>query len=431
LSYEEASKFSLAPQALVGLVAPWVYGRGPFRFSGPFDRVAVGYIGVVGLILVLVGMVQGIRRRQNWVIFLSVLWLVAFLVALGRYFPLHRLLYDAVPGFQSIRAPARFVLLVNLAWAMLAALGLEAIPWGRLNRLGALAWVLVIAASAELIGFGTTVEVQDSNPSEGYSIYADAVSWLSEQPDKPFRIDTYLPLDIGWQQPDFAALYGGSLYDIYGIFNPLIIATYQTHYDSLGWRGSAPYNVLGVKYIITAGEAPGDVTFVPVHTTGSGLTIFQNSDALPMALLVYRAVPVDDQSKAWELIHATAWDARSVVAIEEGPSLDEPAPEGPTSLAYTRYEANRIDLVAETSSPAYLVLSEVYYPGWQAMIDGLPASIYRANSTFRAIYIGQAGQHTISLTFRPVMVYAGLALSVATTVGLVLLAVIYQRKKSG
>lgn len=418
LSYEEASRFSLAPQALIGLVAPRVYGRGPFRFTGPFDRVAVGYIGVLGLALALVGMVHGIRKRQGWAIFLIALWVVAFLIALGKYFPLHKLLYDVLPGFQSIRAPARFVLLVNLAWAILAALGLEAIPWGRWKRSCLLPWIAVIPVAAELIGFGAAVEVQGSDPSTGYAAYADAVSWLSEQPDRPFRVDTYFPAEIGWQQPDFAALYGGPLYDIYGIFNPLIIATYQTHYLSLGWRGSPPYNVLGVRYVITAGEAPGDATFVPVHQTGSGLTIYQNSQALPMALLVFHAVAVDDQSIAWELVHAPEWDARSVVYVEGGPPLDERTPQGETRLTHTRYEANRIDLEVKTGSPAYLVLSEVYYPGWQATIDGQPAPIYRANSTFRAIYLDQPGEHIVSLVFRPIMVTIGLALSAVTVIGL-------------
>ncbi|MBN1427626.1 MAG: YfhO family protein [Anaerolineae bacterium] len=432
LVYDEAAKFSLAPQALIGLVAPWVYGRGPFQFSGDFDRVAVGYIGVGSLLLAFYGMVQGIRQRQGWAIFLMILWLVAFLAALGRYFPLHRLLYDIVPGFQNLRAPARLVLLVDLAWAMLAALGLASIRWERLSKTGistALPWVAGLVVAAELIGFGAMVEVNDDDPSAGYATYASAVEWLAQQPDGPFRIDTYFPPDAGWQQPDFAALYGGPLYDIYGIFNPLTIATYQTYYQSLGWRGSAPYNCLGVRYVLTAGEAPGDATFVPAHQTDSGLAIYENSQALPMALVVHHAVIVEDQSKAWELVHAPDWDARSVVYIEGGPPLEAQTPEREPDLTYTRYKANQIELTVMVDTPAYLVLGEVYYPGWQATVDGQPASIYRANSTFRAIYLEQPGEHIVSLAFCPITVYAGLASSIIT-VSAIAGMVRYLRKKS-
>jgi hypothetical protein len=434
LSYEEAAKFSLAPQGLIGLIAPWVYGRGPFRFTGPFDREAVGYIGIVALGLAAAGMVQGIRKRQSWAIFLIVLWVGAFLVALGQYFPLHRLLYDFVPGFQSIRAPARIVLLVDLAWVILAALGLQSIPWERLRRAGRLVviapWLVGIAVAVELIGFGAAVEIQDADPSTGYAAYADAAAWLAEQPDQPFRLDTYFPPDASWQQPDFAALYGGPLYDIYGIFNPLTLDTYQTYYLSLGWRGSAPYNFLGVRYVLTDGGAPGDATFVPVHQTASGVAVYQNTQSLPLALIVSHAVAVDDQSRAWELVHAPDWDARSVVYVEGGPSLEPQTPTGEASLVYTRYEANRIDLQVITGSPAYLVFSEVYYPGWQAAIDGVSVPIYRANSSFRAIYVDQPGRHTVSMTFRPVAVYVGLASSLVTGLGLVLFGISDLRKRS-
>ncbi|MBN1313745.1 MAG: YfhO family protein [Anaerolineae bacterium] len=421
LVYEEASKFSLAPRGLIGLVAPWVYGRGPFRFKGDFDRVAVGYIGVTALVLAIYGTVQGLRvRRRRWVIFLTILWVVAFLAALGKYFPLHRLLYDIVPGFQSFRAPARLILPANMAWAMLAAWGLEAIPWERLkgsitaNHVPGLPWLAGVMVAAELIGFGAQVEIQDSNPGAGYDTYAGAAAWLAEQPDEPFRVDTYFPPEAGWQQPDFAVLYGGSLYDIYGIFNPLTIATYQTYYLSLGWRGSAPYNFLGVQYVITDGEAPGDATFVPAHQTNEGLAIYENSQALPMALVVHKVVVVEEQSQAWELVHAADWDARAVAYIEGGSPLEGQTPKGKETLTYTRYEANRIDLKVSTDTPAYLVLSEVYYPGWKATIDGQAVPIYRANSAFRAIYIDQAGEHDVSLVFRPITVYAGLAISIVT-----------------
>ena len=55
---------------------------------------------------------------------------------------------------------------------------------------------------------------------------------------------------------------------------------------------------------------------------------------------------------------------------------------------------------AVTPSPAYLVFSEVWYPGWQARLDGEPTSLLRANYAFRAVYL-PVGEHTVELTFSP------------------------------
>ena len=135
LSYADAAAYSLPPRALIGLVAPWVDGRGPAAFTGDWARVEVGYIGALALILALAGAIRGVRRRDGLALFLTLGGIVAFLLALGEYFPLHRLAYDLVPGMQSLRVPARFVLLADFAAAALAGMALQA--WLNRTRAGA------------------------------------------------------------------------------------------------------------------------------------------------------------------------------------------------------------------------------------------------------------------------------------------------------
>jgi uncharacterized membrane protein YfhO len=79
--------------------------------------------------------------------------------------------------------------------------------------------------------------------------------------------------------------------------------------------------------------------------------------------------------------------------LDTAPSPDEIARVEPSGT-------NRILVRTRASSDAYLVLSEVYYQGWSARIDGQPTSIYRADHAFRAILV-PAGEHVVELRFVP------------------------------
>lgn len=427
LSYTQAAQYSLPPQALIGLVAPWVYGRGPRGFSGGWDRVEVGYIGALALALAIYGAVRGLHRRDGLTVFLALAAALSFLLALGEHFPLHRLAYTVLPGFGSLRAPARFVLLADFAAAGLAALALQAL----VARGGALwrragGWIVAALVAAELIASGAGIEVQAEDPRAGYA-HADAIAWLHAAPDAPFRIEGAAP---NWQ-PDSASLHGGPLYDIYGVSNPLILAAYDAYYWGVERRGSPAYNFLGAKYVIGASGAapPGDATFVPVYEAGSGVTIYLNTGAQPLARLVYRAVAVESPEAAWAAIHAPDWDASAAVYVEGGPALDGNAPPG-GSLFFTVYEPGALAVVVNTPAPAYLLLAETWYPGWGAFIDGQPAPIYRANTAFRAVYIDTPGEHTVLLAFRPASVAIGLAVSATTVLALLGAAVAAVRRRS-
>ena len=69
-------------------------------------------------------------------------------------------------------------------------------------------------------------------------------------------------------------------------------------------------------------------------------------------------------------------------------------------IRLTSYEPNR--LVYETSSAkdGVAVFSEIYYPGWQAKIDGQPVDIARADYILRVMNV-PAGKHTIEMWFDP------------------------------
>jgi len=478
LPYEEAIRYSLPPKALIGMLVPGFFGRGPTSFWGSWDRVEVGYIGAVGLVLAIIGLLRAARSRQpasrsrSPIRFFALLVPLALALALGGYTPLYRLLYRLVPPFDQIRAPARLILLMDLGLAVLAAYGFDLLLRGRRARpavavgLAALAALAaactllalglpaaqtvpplegvpqatagVIIASvllgsaglflllsrrtqwsarlllpllvAEIIVLGSTLEAEPNDPTLGYQ-RADVVTLLENDPAL-FRIESV----AGSWQPNAALAHG--LFDIGGIYNPLELAPYQAYRWGLGERGSPLYNLLGAKYVLSnKGEPPGDARLVPVYTANPDLDVYLNTAALPRALLVHRAQIVTDHAAAWEAIHAPGFDPAETVILENGEPLAGDPGDGERRLYFTCYDLNRVELAVQTPIDSYLVLSDVYYPGWRATVDGQPAELLRADYVFRAVPV-PAGEHTVRLEFAPWTWRAGLWLSIITWIGL-------------
>jgi uncharacterized membrane protein YfhO len=74
-------------------------------------------------------------------------------------------------------------------------------------------------------------------------------------------------------------------------------------------------------------------------------------------------------------------------------------------------------MVLEVTTPAaaLLFMSEAYYPGWQAYVDGRLEEILRANYAFRAIPVGP-GTHRVEVVIEPLSFKIGLAVSLLTIV---------------
>ena len=77
-----------------------------------------------------------------------------------------------------------------------------------------------------------------------------------------------------------------------------------------------------------------------------------------------------------------------------------------------------MELIARTEAPVYLVMSDVYYPGWTATIDDQPTTLYPANFAFRAVLV-PPGEHRVTFTFEPTTWRIGMGISVLTLMALI------------
>ncbi|MEN8224435.1 MAG: YfhO family protein [Bacteroidota bacterium] len=100
-------------------------------------------------------------------------------------------------------------------------------------------------------------------------------------------------------------------------------------------------------------------------------------------------------------------------------------PDSAASISLTDYKPNHLTYETHAATDQLAVFSEVYYPnGWNAYIDGEPASHFRANWILRAMII-PAGKHTIEFKFHPTIYSTGETISYASSILLLLLVLVY------
>jgi hypothetical protein len=155
VGYDSAMTYSLWPWRLITFVAPDFFGnpgRGDY-WGYPNYWEGAGYVGILPLLLAVEAVLRrrqrdeetgGAGERQVW--FWGTSAIVALVLALGKNTPVFPFLFRHIPGFSLFQAPARWLAIVTVALAALAAVGAQRWPAGhRGRRLGALGMVVGMA----------------------------------------------------------------------------------------------------------------------------------------------------------------------------------------------------------------------------------------------------------------------------------------------
>lgn len=152
---------------------------------------------------------------------------------------------------------------------------------------------------------------------------------------------------------------------------------------------------------------------------GRGDLVFADR-AYPRTWLVRQVAAALNEEQALQMVSAETFDPATTIVLEHASSII-PSP-GADTLDYVRVAQPReggLDIDVHATSDAYLVLSEVYYPGWVARVNGRSMRIERANYAMSSVPL-KAGDHKITYRFEPDSFRLGASLSLATIVGVVL-----------
>ena len=191
--------------------------------------------------------------------------------------------------------------------------------------------------------------------------------------------------------------------------------------------------ILNVKYVLANGaiDLPG---FEFVQDGIGTSKLYENRTYLPRAFLVKQYMLRRSHQEFAQTFHDPNFNPRQTVLIEKEPTRFlalkkmPKIPDLEPTVRVLTYENNRMDIDVITPEAALLFMSETYYPGWKAYVDGKEEEILRANYAFRAIPVGP-GSHRIEVVCQPMSFKVGLTLSLLTIVALLTAWAVLERKR--
>jgi len=177
------------------------------------------------------------------------------------------------------------------------------------------------------------------------------------------------------------------------------------------------FDLLNVKYVMTHDSAPPLAGYELLYTA-NGIALYENTHAIPRAVFVQNSIEVANSDESLAALQASSFDARTTAVVETGGhamtsfSNSNPQTPGLASATIVEDKRNRVAIETDNDRDGLLVLSDNFYPGWQASVDSKRLEVLRANHTMRAVKV-PAGHHMVSFVFAPPTFYASLYASVA------------------
>lgn len=449
LTYEQATEGSLSLSSFLTAIVPKAYGIAlPHDMPNPMPYYqgaqylywdTAFYFGVGTFILAMWTVVM-YWKESSLVRMLVVASVAAILFALGSNGFLYWFIYH-LPFFGQVRIPARMMFVVTFAASLLAGLGWDRLLTCRSPRARPVLLSVTIAVFAIIVGVGAHILVTPparqasaiASSAWGQAVFAlmtigfallryrgigspwlglavaaitffdlqtahaafsrgkldPAVAYRSALPDELRAILLpKLPSDVfrvSMRRPEMMALFrnqgltdGVMLFEGY---NQLLLRRRHPAVSS----PALVADMLAVRWALGK-DSLGRWAFLP------------RQSAYPIAWLVHNVRVVPPEQVADVMKNDTTIDYRTTAVIEQELSIPLGAKSRGDTISVVQYDNDRLRYLVRCSSPTLAVLSEIYYPGWAAYLDGQQVPLLRANYCLRAVAV-PAGEHTLELRF--------------------------------
>jgi hypothetical protein len=482
VDYAFATSHSWPAGYLITLLIPNFFGelsRIGYWGDGIYTEL-IFYTGVLPLLLVLALALRK-TFRHRLVPFLLALGLAGILLGLGQFGILHRLAFNFVPLFQATRAPARAGFLFAFAIAGLAGIVLTRLRQNLQARLaladwtrGPFPWVIaVLTALVVLTGFVLFGLQRETNPEIGrfwhiannsalfLLLFLFSVGWMHAWGTDRIGTGAASGLAIGLVLLDLWGFgrgliqaspveesaywrivseitaggegrvlpWGLSIFEhnrgisrgvrsVFG-YDPLELEQYAEFTTAVADPQARAYDLLQARYLVTTQEMDfSQETDGPrLLDQREGVWVYERPGALPWSWIVHEIEVAEGQALLSRL-NDPAFNPARTVLLEQNAPCEPGQPSGPETVTPLRRGNNQLAVQVQARAEGILVLSEVFYPGWEARLDGEPVPLLRADSALRAVCV-PAGEHQVTLSFVPgsLKVGAGISLLFVLLIG--------------
>ena len=446
-----------------------MYGTDPVGLFGilipGLNHHADPFIGVVALVLVLLAV--ALCWKQHAVKLFATVGCAALVYSLGHHSVFHGFLYAVVPMLEKARVPSMAVVIFNTAVAVLVAFGVDhfgkladsvwerritigalgfglltftmmlgamfvhKLSWEMDDRVGLTAFVALLLAgllyawrtgnltSRQGIVLLTLLMLLELGNDSGYAFASradkDRMSFIEKvrsnkdladflhQQSGAFRIEVDTEeLAVNW----------GNYYnfDIFkGLGASVTVNVLDMEFHT--WQTRMLY---GIRY--TIGEKPPLADSREIFAGASGLKVYENPNAFPRAWAVHELTQIKTPNEGRVIINGQLDDLRWNAFTQEKPVALQTCPGGQDQVAVKRYTGETVALEAKMACEGLVILSDTYFPGWKASVDGRPVQIHEVNMAMRGIVVPQ-GSHQIVMKYRPMSVYLGAFLTLVGWLG--------------
>ncbi len=197
----------------------------------------------------------------------------------------------------------------------------------------------------------------------------------------------------------------------YEIIKPYRYEEFEKHFGSYTYNffSHKVFDLIGVKYFVQSvtdieNEVLSEDKDINLVYQDDLINIYENRKVMPRAFVIFDVKLVENNINAIENFLDDSFDPKSQ-ALVESECKEELKLENPNNFGFEyadiiSYLPHEVKIKVNNKRDGLLVLTDSFYEGWKAYIDGKEVKIYPTNVAFRGIYTPK-GEHEILFLYKP------------------------------